>query len=153
MYDRNEHVTLDSLLDVLRANPGPNTASIFEGGRTTLYKLLHDIGFSWQKTNGRKVLMEDVNVAAKRIVLLREYRKLAAENNNVAFLDETWTFSQGYKINEMVRECGHQVLRLPPYHCQYNPIQLVWANCKGYYKKHTGRNNKFDDAAVRALWQ
>nr|CAD7401485.1 unnamed protein product [Timema poppensis] len=58
-----------------------------------------------------------------------------------------------YKIDEMVCECGHQVSRLPPYHCQYNPIELVWANCKGYYKKHTGRNNKFDDAAVRALWQ
>nr|CAD7430389.1 unnamed protein product [Timema monikensis] len=57
-----------------------------------------------------------------------------------------------YKIDEMVRECEPQVLRLPPYHCQYNPIELVWANCKGYYKKHTGRN-KFDVAAVKALWQ
>nr|CAD7397162.1 unnamed protein product [Timema cristinae] len=48
-----------------------------------------------------------------------------------------------YKIDEMVREYGHQVLRLPPCHCQYNPIELVWANCKGYYKKHTRSNNKF----------
>nr|CAD7434138.1 unnamed protein product [Timema monikensis] len=187
MYDRNEHVTLDTLLDVLRANPEPGTASIFEGGRTTLYKLLHEIGFSWQKTSGRRVLMEDVNVAAKRIAFLREYRKLAAENNN--FVEKLPTKSwrkeeyaawltkhnikfdpsamkmelmskalahkpeKRFKIDEMVRECGHQVLRLPPYHCQYNPIELVWANCKGYYKKHTGRNNKFDDAAVRALWQ
>nr|CAD7419112.1 unnamed protein product [Timema cristinae] len=94
MYDRNEHVTLDTLLDVILANPGPGTASIFEGGRTTLYKLLHEIGFSWQKTSGRKVLMEDVNVAAKKIAFLKEYRKLAAENNFV-FLDETWIFSKG----------------------------------------------------------
>nr|CAD7432504.1 unnamed protein product [Timema monikensis] len=188
MYDRNQHVTLDTLLDVLRANPGPDTANIFGGGRTTLYKLLHEIGFSWFKTNGRKVLMEDVNVATKRIAFLREYRKLAAENNNFIFLDETLIFSKGgetthkeleerriccmaheaqhqvqplsdengadeqsfspqtrkkYKIDEMVREYGHQVLRLPSCHCQYNPIELVWENCKGYYKKHTGSNNKF----------
>nr|CAD7615153.1 unnamed protein product [Timema genevievae] len=32
-----------------------------------------------------------------------------------------------YKIDEMVRECGHQVLRLPPYHCQYNSLELVWS--------------------------
>nr|CAD7397161.1 unnamed protein product [Timema cristinae] len=94
MYDRNEHVTLDTLLDVLRENPGPDTANIFGGGRTMLYKLLHEIGFSWFKTNGRKVLMEDVNVATKRIAFLREYRKLAAENNNFIFLDETLIFSQ-----------------------------------------------------------
>nr|CAD7434523.1 unnamed protein product [Timema monikensis] len=75
MYDRDDHVTF-------RVNPGPGTASIFQGGRTTLYKLHHEIGFSWQKTNRRKVLMEDVNVAAKRIAFLREYRKLAAENIN-----------------------------------------------------------------------
>nr|CAD7262815.1 unnamed protein product [Timema shepardi] len=92
MYDRNEHVTLDALLDVIRANTGPDTASLFEGRRTTLYKLLHKIGFSWQKS-GRKVLMEDVNVDAKRIAFLREYRKLAVENNNFVFLDETWIFS------------------------------------------------------------
>nr|CAD7418188.1 unnamed protein product [Timema cristinae] len=75
MYDRNEHVTLDLFLDVIRANPGPDTASIFQGGRIALYKLLHEIGFSWQKTSGRKVLI-DVNVAAKRIAFLREYKKL-----------------------------------------------------------------------------
>nr|CAD7449520.1 unnamed protein product [Timema bartmani] len=64
--DSNEHMTLDTLLDVLRANPGPDTTSIFEGGRTTLYKLLHEIVFSW--TSGRKMLMEDVNVASLAMI-------------------------------------------------------------------------------------
>nr|CAD7195636.1 unnamed protein product [Timema douglasi] len=106
MYDRNEHVTLDTLLDVFRANPGPDTANIFGGGRTTLYKLLHEIGFSWQKTSGRKVLMEDVNVVAKRIAFLKEYRKLAAENNNFIFLDETCIFSkvERAEVKEVVRK-------------------------------------------------
>lgn len=26
---------------------------------------------------------------------------------------------------------GHTVLRLPPYHCQYNAIELIWAQVKG----------------------
>jgi len=26
---------------------------------------------------------------------------------------------------------GHEVVRLPPYHCQYNPIELIWAQVKG----------------------
>nr|CAD7577107.1 unnamed protein product [Timema californicum] len=75
MYDRNEHVTLDTLLDVFRANPGLDTANIFGGGRTTLYKLLHEIGFSWQKTSGRKVLMEDVNVLQVEKLLTKSWRK------------------------------------------------------------------------------
>lgn len=25
---------------------------------------------------------------------------------------------------------GHEVLCLPPYHCQYNPIELIWAQVK-----------------------
>lgn len=25
---------------------------------------------------------------------------------------------------------GHEVIRLPPYHCQYNPIELIWAQIK-----------------------
>jgi hypothetical protein len=28
------------------------------------------------------------------------------------------------------------VLRLTPYNCQYNPIELAWADCKDYYNKH-----------------
>nr|CAD7268982.1 unnamed protein product [Timema shepardi]CAD7581449.1 unnamed protein product [Timema californicum] len=42
--------------------------------------------------------MEDVNVAAKRITFLREYRKLAAENNNFVLLDETWFFPRLEKL-------------------------------------------------------
>nr|CAH7756785.1 unnamed protein product [Callosobruchus chinensis] len=33
-------------------------------------------------------------------------------------------------VNEMAREKGFAVLRLPPYHCELNPIQLVWAQVK-----------------------
>lgn len=36
-----------------------------------------------------------------------------------------------YYLDEMAKERGHCVLRLPPYHCQYNAIELIWAQIKG----------------------
>lgn len=36
-----------------------------------------------------------------------------------------------YEIDELAQANGHQILRLPPYHCQYNAIELIWAQIKG----------------------
>lgn len=36
-----------------------------------------------------------------------------------------------YILDEIAKEKGHTVIRLPPYHCQYNPIELIWAQVKG----------------------
>ncbi|PSN34388.1 hypothetical protein C0J52_22266 [Blattella germanica] len=38
----------------------------------------------------------------------------------------------------MAKEQGKLVLRLPTYHCELNPIELIWAQVKGY----VARNNK-----------
>lgn len=46
-------------------------------------------------------------------------------------------FPKRYVIDEIAAEHGHWVLRLPPYHCQYNAIELIWAQVKG----HAARNN------------
>jgi transposase len=35
-----------------------------------------------------------------------------------------------YELDQIANERGHQVIRLPPYHCQYNPIELMWAKVK-----------------------
>jgi len=39
---------------------------------------------------------------------------------------------------------GHKVVRLPPYHCQYNPIELILAQVKGEVAKNN-KTFKFDD--------
>ncbi|XP_045449866.1 uncharacterized protein LOC123665298 [Melitaea cinxia] len=31
----------------------------------------------------------------------------------------------------MAKSKGHTVIRLPPYHCQYNAIEMIWAQIKG----------------------
>jgi len=35
-----------------------------------------------------------------------------------------------YELDQLAIEMGHEVVRLPPYHCQYNPIELIWAQVK-----------------------
>ena len=41
-------------------------------------------------------------------------------------------------INNIAKRYGHEVLRLPPYHCDLNAIELIWA----YEKNFVARENK-----------
>lgn len=58
----------------------------------------------------------DFNKTSHKIELSQFCRMHAAEKTFV--------------IDEMAQEYGHDVLRLPPYHCEYNPIELM-----GNYEK------------------
>lgn len=42
----------------------------------------------------------------------------------------------------MAERYGHKVLRLPPYHCMFNPIEHIWGIAKSYYNRHIGRDGK-----------
>lgn len=51
-------------------------------------------------------------------------------------------------VDELSKSRGVTVLRLPPYHCELNPIELIWAQVKGY----VGRRNKtFKMPELKAL--
>jgi hypothetical protein len=39
------------------------------------------------------------------------------------------------EVDCIIREAGHEVLRLPPYHCMFNPIEMVWSQFKRLYDK------------------
>lgn len=56
-----------------------------------------------------------------------------------------------YEIDNLLAQNGIDVLRLPPYHCQYNPIELAWAYCKSYYNKFIQQNST-DKGRVANLW-
>ncbi|XP_063227473.1 uncharacterized protein LOC134533762 isoform X4 [Bacillus rossius redtenbacheri] len=58
-----------------------------------------------------------------------------------------------YEVDELARNYGHEILRLPPYHCHYNAIELVWAQCKHHYNSNVGRAKRFDNDAVAAIWK
>lgn len=53
-----------------------------------------------------------------------------------------------YHLDQMALEYGHEVIRLPPYHCQYNPIELVWAQVKN---EVATKNKTFKIADVEKL--
>ncbi|CAC5395126.1 unnamed protein product [Mytilus coruscus] len=36
------------------------------------------------------------------------------------------TIDPVYKVDEFLKKKGHEVLRLPPDHCEFNPIELIW---------------------------
>lgn len=40
---------------------------------------------------------------------------------------------------------------MPPYHCELNAIELIWAKCKGYYNKHIEQGG-YSDAKVLDMW-
>lgn len=35
-----------------------------------------------------------------------------------------------YEVDKIIKENGHQILRLPPYHCDLNAIEMVWSSMK-----------------------
>ena len=53
-----------------------------------------------------------------------------------------------YVIDEMAKAAGHEVVHLPPYHCELNPIELSWSQVKGHIKTH---NTRFTLSAVKDL--
>lgn len=54
-----------------------------------------------------------------------------------------------YVVDEMAKQQNKIVLRLPPYHCELNPIELIWAQVKG----DVARNNRtFKLSDVKVLF-
>ena len=48
----------------------------------------------------------------------------------------------------MAKAAGHEVVRLPPYHCELNPIELAWSQVKRFIKEN---NMLFTLTAVKEL--
>ncbi|XP_063924723.1 uncharacterized protein LOC135138677 [Zophobas morio] len=53
-----------------------------------------------------------------------------------------------YKLDLLMAQHGHQVLRLPPYHPELNPIEKIWANVKNWV---AGQNTTFKLKDVETL--
>ncbi|XP_050306286.1 uncharacterized protein LOC126743300 [Anthonomus grandis grandis] len=57
-----------------------------------------------------------------------------------------------YKIDQLLQANGHEVLRLPPYHCQFNAIEMIWADTKYNYNTHIGGVGHTDENVLE-MWQ
>ncbi|KAJ3646484.1 hypothetical protein Zmor_024070 [Zophobas morio] len=56
-----------------------------------------------------------------------------------------------YVVDNIITAPGHDVLRLPPYHCIFNPIEMVWSQTKRFYDKDVLKSKNPLDAWNRAL--
>lgn len=54
-----------------------------------------------------------------------------------------------YVIDEMAKAQNKIVLRLPPYHCELNPIELIWAEIKNFVAEH---NTTFKFADMKTIF-
>lgn len=54
-------------------------------------------------------------------------------------------------IDDLAERYGHKVLRLPPYHCVFNPIEHVWGLTKNYYNRHIGRDGTTETSCLN-MW-
>lgn len=62
--------------------------------------------------------------------------------------DNKFRFPPKYKLDVLMEQHGHSVLRLPPYHPELNPIEKIWALVKNSV---ASRNVTFRLADVRQL--
>ena len=79
---------------------------------------------SWRKADVMKWVI-DHGISVSDDLLKRELLHIVNENKE-KYLK--------YVIDEMVRKAGLQLLRLPPYHCELNPIEMVWSQLKHFIK-------------------
>ncbi|KAF5301842.1 hypothetical protein FQA39_LY10627 [Lamprigera yunnana] len=71
-------------------------AGVFNFSSASLTRLLHSIGFSFTKDDGRRGLYELDHIASSRVRFLRDYNtNIQSKDYDPVFLDETWIFSRG----------------------------------------------------------
>lgn len=98
---------------------------------------------------------------SEKVEWLSRHNRVASEAMTHKVLDKlvkTVDFTPVYEIVELFKEQGHAVVWTPPYHCEYNPIELVWGISKRYFDNHVdGIKTKFPDLkpedAIKALWK
>ena len=53
-----------------------------------------------------------------------------------------------YRVDHHLFQNGHIIIRLPPYHCDLNPIELIWSQVKGFVAR---KNSTFKKKDVQHL--
>ena len=78
----------------------------------------------------------------KKEELLRWLTEKRVKIPEMPLRSELWSLAkeqrrryQDYICDTLAEEAGHTVLRLPPYHSELNPIELIWSQVKGRVAK------------------
>lgn len=86
-FRRNEMPTLDKVLKILNDDKDIFSKNI---SRTTLYRILKDLGFSYEKRKRQAILLERQDIILWRRNYLRKYTEYKEKNTPIYYLDETW---------------------------------------------------------------
>ena len=75
------------------------------------------------------------------------------KNTKKILYDITCKHKDQYVVDEMAKVHGYEVVRLPPYHCELNPIQMAWSQVKQFAKKNntTFTNTTFTIPGLQAF--
>jgi transposase len=63
---------------------------------------------------------------------------------------KAFSFKKMYQIDTLAEEMGNKIVRLPPYHCCFNPIELVWATLKRNIRNNN-TNSKFSVETITLI--
>ncbi|KAF2889907.1 hypothetical protein ILUMI_16266 [Ignelater luminosus] len=66
----------------------------------------------------------------------------------LAIVNEQKNYNK-YNIDEMAKSQNKIVLRLPPYHCELNPLELIWADMKNYVAE---KNTTFKFQGMKTIF-
>ncbi|XP_060881585.1 uncharacterized protein LOC132953053 [Metopolophium dirhodum] len=86
---------------------------------------------NYPKSNTKKADVQDW--LTKKNIKFSPLETLAELKMRVKTLIPT---EKKYELDQLALDMGHKVVRLPPYHYQYNPIELIWAQVKGQVAKN-----------------
>lgn len=85
IYLNNEYPTLDKIITLCEAD---EDIPVFK--RTTLHKILHKLGFDFNKQDSRTLLVEREDIVLWRRKYLRQIKEYRNANKTIYYLDETW---------------------------------------------------------------
>lgn len=105
------------------------------------------------------VLNKSITLASKKSDMIDWLKSKNIEYNENSTKKDLWQIikplresNKIYVVDQLLQKHGHNVLRLPPYQCQYNAIELAWAVAKNYYNKHI-RSQASSKKDIPNLWQ
>lgn len=87
-----------------------------------------------------QVWLSSKDIPYQQDIVKAELLNLVRENRN----------QDQYVVDEMAKDLNRTVLRLPPYHCELNPIELIWAQIKGEVSR---RNTTFKFSELKPLFK
>lgn len=62
----------------------------------------------------------------------------------------TKEFRKSYRIDKIAIENGYRVIKLPPYHCELNPIEMIWSELKAHIRRNN-TNPKNSDGMLKII--